>query len=305
MLALADGTDMGGSLRNPAAFCNVVGLRPSIGRVPGEAPMGWLARLTTAGPMARSVADAALLLSVQSGYWPADPLSLEGPATNSTDRLARSLQGLRIAWSPDLGVLPVDLEVAGLIEGAARTFAELGCHVERTCPDLSRAMEVFHVQRAAALSVLGRSLNETLPEWRTEAKASAVWNIDRGLTLHAKDLIASELERTHIYRQTVEFFEHFDALVLPSAQVPPFPLGMEWVSSINGVPMETYIDWMTVCCAISITGLPAISVPGGFTAEGLPVGVQIVGKPHGDAALLQIAYGFEQATGWAERRPPE
>jgi len=304
MLPLADGSDMGGSLRNPAAFCNVVGLRPSIGRVPDTSPMGWLARLSTFGPMARSVADVALLLSVQSGTWTADPLTLPRFPDDLAAALDRDPTALRIAWSPDLDFLPVDPTVTRAVEAAARTFADLGCKVERACPDLRSAMDVFQTQRAAVMRVRGMTLNETVPDWRDHAKPATVWNIEKGLALSAEALIRSELERTRIFRRVVSFFDSFDALVLPATQVTPFPVEVEWVTEINGTPMETYIDWMTVCCVVSTTGLPAISVPGGFTDEGSPVGVQIVGRPRGDFELLQIARAFEQATRWGEQRPP-
>lgn len=303
MLPLADGGDMGGSLRNPASFCNVVGMRPSIGRIASSRPMGWFARLSTPGPMARSVADAALLLSVQAGHDPADPLSLGQPGHAFAGTLARDLRGLRIAWTPDLNLVPVDAEVARLVEEAAAVFGGLGCTVERACPDLSDAMAVFQVQRAAVLGMLGRSLDAEVPDWRAHAKQTARWNIDQGLALTSAELLDSEVRRTHIYRGAVEFFERYDALLLPAAQVPAFPAEWDWVREINGQPMATYIDWMTVCCAISVTGLPALSVPAGFTSSGLPVGLQIVAGPHDDLGLLQLAHEFEQATLHGQRRP--
>jgi amidase len=303
MLPLADGSDMGGSLRNPASFCNVVGLRPSVGRVPNTDPMGWFGRLSTSGPMARSVADAALLLSVQSGPHPPDPLTLSTPGSALTGDLDRDLKGLRIAWSPDLDFLPVDPQVSTLIEQATRTFVDLGCRVERACPDLRGAMDVFQVQRAARMRITGELLDESTPGWRRHAKDATVWNIEKGLALSTAELIQSERERTRIYQRVAAFFEAFDALLLPAAQVPPFAVETEWITEINGVQMATYLDWMTICCAISVTGLPAISVPAGFTASGLPVGLQMVGRPRGDFELLQIAHGFEQATRWNEKRP--
>jgi amidase len=303
MLPLADGSDMGGSLRNPASFCNVVGLRPSIGRVPDVRPMGWFARLATPGPMARTVSDAALLLSVQAGPCHDDPLSLGQPGHAFAGTLARDLHGLRIAWTPDLGILPVEPEVVNVIESAAGTFRDFGCVVEQACPDLSDAMDVFQVQRAAALAVTGRAMQRQVPDWREHARDTAVWNIDRGLALSSEELLDAEVARTRIYRRVVAFFERYDALLLPAAQVAPFPADVDWVRNINGQPMDTYIDWMSVCCAISVTGLPAISVPAGFTPRGLPVGLQIVSGPHDDLGLLQLAHEFEQATLHHRRRP--
>ena len=303
MLAIADGSDMGGSLRNPASFCNVVGFRPSIGRVPDDRPLGWFGRLATVGPMARNVADAALLLSVQAGPSLDDPLTLEDAGSRFRSPAEKSLDGLKVAFSPDLGHVPVDPEVVEICSAAARVFEDLGATVEPACPDLSRAMEVFQVQRAAVLAATGRALDASLPDWRKHAKDTVIWNIEQGFALTAEELIASEVLRTSIYRDVCGFFDHYDVLLLPAAQVPPFPAQMSWVEEINGQRMETYIDWMTVCCAISVTGLPAISVPAGFTPAGLPVGLQIVGGPRQDLALLETALAFESATSHASRRP--
>ncbi|HEX7036782.1 MAG TPA: amidase [Pseudomonadales bacterium] len=303
LLPLADGTDMGGSLRNPASFCNVVGLRPSIGRVPAAQRMGWLARLSTPGPMARTVADAALLLSVQAGPYPPDPLTLAQPGHAFAGTLARDFHGLRIAWTPDLGFLPVEPEVARVVEAAAQVFRGFGCVVEPACPDLTDAMAVFQVERAAAMAVLGRELDRTVPDWRRHAKDTLLWNVEQGFALTSEALLDAEVRRTRIYREAVEFFSRYDALLLPAAQVAPFPVEQEWVREIDGRPMQTYIDWMSVCCAISVTGLPALSVPAGFTPAGLPVGLQIVAGPHDDLGLLQLAHEFEQATLCHRRRP--
>ncbi len=304
MLPLADGSDMGGSLRNPASFCNVVGLRPSIGRVPDQRSFGWFGRITTAGPMARTVSDAALLLSVQAGPVADDPLSLPEPGLEFDQPLDIDPASLRLAWSTDLDLVPVDREVAALIEQAASVFEGLGSRTVNAHPDLTGAMDVFHTQRAASMAVIGRGLDRSLPNWRDYAKDTAVWNIEQGFALSSEEILRSEIDRTAIYRRVVAFFEDYDALLLPAAQVPPFDKGQDWVREINGQPMSTYIDWMTICCAISITGLPAISVPCGFSAGGLPVGLQIVGRPRGDLSLLRIAYAFEQATLHHAQRPP-
>jgi amidase len=303
MLPLADGSDMGGSLRNPASYCNVVGFRPSLGRVPDDRPMGWLARLSTSGPMARSVADAALLLSVQAGPHVDDPLSLSDHGATFRSSLACQPVGLRIAWCTELPGAPVAASVTAAIAAAAATFARLGCRVDQDAPDLAGAMEVFQVQRAAALGLTAAGLDAELPDWRRHAKATAVWNMDGARRLTADQLVRAEVNRTALYRGAARFFERYDALLLPAAQVPPFPAEQEWVTEINEVRMQTYIDWMTVCCVVSVLGLPAISVPGGFTPDGLPVGVQIVGPPRGDLAVLRIAHLFEQATGYGQRRP--
>jgi amidase len=164
-------------------------------------------------------------------------------------------------------------------------------------------MDVFQTQRAAGLRLLAKRLETVDPNWRDNIKDTARWNIEKGLALSADELMQAELQRTAIYRRVAAFFEDHDALIIPAAQVPPFDADMDWVREINGIAMPTYIDWMAVCCMISVTGLPTISVPGGFTAKGLPIGVQIVGKPKGDLALLRIAQAFETATGYGQRRP--
>lgn len=298
ILPLADGSDMGGSLRNPASFCNVVGLRPSIGRTPPGRGMSWFARLSTTGPMARTVADLALLFSVQAGPKTSDPLTLPEPGHTFLDALTPydDLSGLKIAYSPNLHGLPVETEVADVIADCANTMADLGAEVVENAPDLSRAMDVFQTQRAAGIANLGYALDVTVKDWKKHAKDTAVWNIEKGQALNARELLDSELLRSRIFAETAEFFEHYDALILPAAQVAPFDAEIQWIDEIEGQAMDTYIDWMTVCCAITVTGCPAISVPGGFTSNGLPVGLQIVGKPQGDLALLKLAHAFEQAT---------
>jgi amidase len=298
MLPLADGSDMGGSLRNPASYCNVVGLRPSIGRVPNSRGFSWFARLSTTGPMARTVAETALLFSVQAGPYAQDPLTLPEPGHTFLDALVapQSLAGYNIAYSPNLHGLPVEPAVAAVISDAADVFTDLGAQVTETAPDLTQAMDVFQTQRAASLANLGNTLDASVADWKKHDKETAVWNIEKGQQLSSKEIFQSELTRSQIYANVATFFAHYDALILPAAQVAPFDTTTDWIREINGVAMPTYIDWMTVCCAITVTGLPAISVPAGFTDSGLPVGVQIVGKPRGDLELLKIAHSFEQAS---------
>jgi amidase len=309
MLSLADGSDMGGSLRNPASFCNVVGLRPSIGRVQARGPATWFGRISTGGPMGRTVADTALLFSVQAGPDELDPLTLSEAGATFRDAASEASvaslrdQPLRIAYSANLHGLPIAREVAEVIARAPAVFEELGWAVEEAAPDLSGAMEVFQTQRAATLSNLGRQLDTDVPDWRSHAKETAIWNIEQGFTLTSEAVMRSELARTQIYAEVAQFFDKYDALILPAAQVAPFPIETDWIREINGVELPTYLDWMTVCCAVSVTGLPAISVPGGFTSDGLPVGLQIVGKPRGDLKLLRIAAAFEAATEHHLREP--
>lgn len=307
ILPLADGSDLGGSLRNPASFCNVVGFRPSIGRMPINRGFGWYGRMVTTGPMARTVADTTLLFSIMAGPDSGDPLTLPDSGTTFLDALeplsAQEIGKLRIGVSTDLGTLAIDQEVADTIGQAGSVMGELGAKVLDTFPNLDGAMDVFQIQRAAGLRLLAMRLDAVDPYWREKIKDTARWNIEKGLALSADELMQAELQRTNIYQRVAAFFEDHDALVIPAAQVPPFEADLDWIREINGIAMPTYIDWMAVCCIISVTGLPTISVPGGFTKAGLPIGVQIVGKPRGDLALLRIARAFETATGYGERRP--
>ena len=199
--------------------------------------------------------------------------------------------------------LPIDSQVQTVIKQAADKFSELGCQVIEDQPDLSDAMEVFQIQRALNLRLLGDNLDSSVPNWRQEAKETAIWNIDKGQKLATDDVIKAELLRSKIYSLATSFFEKYDALILPAAQVPPFDHEIEWVQNIDGTELETYIDWMTVCCAITVTGFPAISVPAGFTADGLPIGLQIVGKPRGDLELLRLAGAFERETQYYKIKP--
>ena len=307
MLPLADGSDMGGSLRNPASFCNVVGLRPSIGRTPLSRGFAWYGRLVTAGPMAKTVADTSLLFSVLAGPDPADPLTLPEPGEHFLDALVPAIHNannpVKVAVSEDLGLLPIDPAVRKVIQDAAAKFADLGATVDYAHPNLEGAMDVFQTQRAAGLRTLGRNLDATVANWRDHAKDTALWNIDKGFALTADELLSSEIKRSRIYAHIAEFFENYDVLVLPAAQVPPFGIEQEWIDNIDGHGLETYIDWMAVCCMITVTSLPTLSVPGGFSPDGLPIGVQLVGKPRGDLQLLKIAHWFEQSTQFYTQRP--
>lgn len=307
MLPLADGSDMGGSLRNPASFCNVVGLRPSIGRTPFSRGYAWYGRLVTTGPMAKTVADTSLLFSILAGPDRSDPLTLPEPGEYFLDALVPAIHDvnnpIKVAVSEDLGLLPVDPAVRTVIQNAAATFADLGATVDSAHPNLDGAMEVFQIQRAAGLRTLGRNLDATVANWRDYAKDTALWNIEKGFALTADELLGSELKRSQIYANVAEFFENYDVLVLPAAQVPPFAIDQEWVERIDGQNLDTYIDWMAICCMITVTGLPTLSVPGGFSPAGLPIGVQLVGKPRGDLQLLKIAHWFEQATQFYKQRP--
>jgi amidase len=299
MLPLADGTDLGGSLRNPASFCNVVGFRPSPGRVPRlhARPDDTLG---VHGPMARSVDDLALLLSVMAGPDTRDALSLAEPGAAFRDVPPGPLQQVRVAWSENLGRYPVERDVAAVFNAARGVFRELGCDVVDAEPDLEGVDELFQTLRAAGYAAL---LRRDLERGRAELKDTVVWNVEQGLKLTPADLDRAATAKAALDARVEAFFAAHDFLVLPTVQVLPFAVETEWVRSIEGVPMRTYIDWMGTCYAVSCFGSPAISVPCGFSPEGLPVGLQIVGRPGADADVLAIARAFECATRCAERRP--
>ena len=300
MLPIADGSDLGGSLRNPASFCNVVGLRPAPGRVPTwPHRVGWFP-LAVEGPLARTVQDAALLLSVMAGPDPRAPIAIAESGAQFRQPLDRSFAGVRVAWSPTLGGLPVDPRVGAVLDAARPVFADLGCAVDEATPDFQDADEVFRVWRAWYFDL---ALGELLPEHRAAMKETVVWNIEEGAKLSGPQIGRAEKQRTLLYHRVREFMERYEFLVLPVSQVPPFDVRQPYVTEINGVAMETYLDWMRSCSYVSVTGLPAISVPAGFTPEGLPVGVQIVGRHQDELGVLRLAYAFEQATRVGERRP--
>ena len=294
MLPLADGSDMGGSLRNPASFCNVVGFRTSPGRVPVYPVRDGWSNLSVLGPMARTVADCALMLAAITGPDDRNPISLPDSAELFLQTLESNQKGTRVAFSPDFGgQLPVEPVVQHVITQGMKVFSDLGCKVNENCPDFSGADEVFKTLRAWTFASQHGEGVRLHPEYYKE---TIIWNVEAGLKLSATDVSAANNLRTDIYQRVNTFFQDYDFLVLPVSQVTPFPLSDEYVTSINGTRMETYIDWMKSCYYITVTGLPAISIPCGFTPEGLPVGIQIIGKRLQDLAVLRIAYAFEQAT---------
>lgn len=299
MLPFADGTDLGGSLRNPASFCNVVGFRPSPGRVPrrGARPGD---RLGVHGPMARSVDDLALLLSAMAGPDERDPASLPEPGGAFRAVRERNFRGVRVAWSERLGRYPVERGVTAVLNAARPVLAALGCDVTDAEPDLANVDELFQTRRAAGYAV---AHGADLQRHRALLKDTVVWNIERGLALTPADLARADEIQAGLDVRVAAFFADYEFLALPVVQVLPFPIETEWVRGIEGVPQHSYIDWMATCYAISCTGLPAISIPAGFSPEGLPVGLQIVGRPGADRAVLELARAFEQATGYGARRP--
>ncbi len=302
MLPIADGSDLGGSLRNPASFCNVVGLRTSPGRVPRwPTPTAWSA-FSVLGPMARTVEDTALLLSALSGPDPRSPIALSEPGESFRRPLERDFRGVRLALGRDLGGLPVDPRVAEVLDSTRAVFESIGCEVEDAEPDWSGADRVFKTFRAWQFAT---AYGDLLTRHRDRMQDTLVWNIEQGRALRADDLGRAEVLRTRLYHRVREFMEEREFLVLPVSQVPPFDIDQPFVGEINGVAMDSYVDWMKSCYYVSAVGLPAISVPAGFTPQGLPVGVQIVGRPRDDFGVLQLARAFEQAAPHWKRRPPE
>ncbi|HEY7174057.1 MAG TPA: amidase [Micromonosporaceae bacterium] len=302
MAPLADGSDMGGSLRNPASFCNVVGLRPSPGRIPSWPATDPWSTLSVQGPLARSVADVALLLSVLAGPHNRSPIAIDVPGAAFAPPLDRDVRGMRVAVSVDLGgTLPVEQRVRDIVAAQAAVFERLGCVVEEACIDFQGADETFRTLRALAFEVnLG-----AYRDLRAEAiKDTVVWNIDVGRALTGIEVSRALRQRTVLFHRAREFFERYDALVLPVSQVAPFDITLEYPTEVAGVPQHTYLDWMRSSYFVSMIGNPALAVPAGFTDDGLPVGVQIVGAHRGERLLLELGHAFEVATGWTARRPP-
>ncbi|MBA3340176.1 MAG: amidase [Geodermatophilaceae bacterium] len=299
---LADGGDMGGSLRNPAAWNNVVGLRPSPGRVPSYPnTVGW-ATMAVQGPMARTVADTALMLSVIAGPDPRSPIALQTPGSTYDSALERDLTGLRLAWSPDLGgQFAVEAEILSVLTTSLRAFEEAGAVVESATPKMSGAEEVFRTLRAWQFQL---TLNDLMRQNGDRVKPSLADNIVQGQVLSGPDVGRAEVLHTALFHRVREFFQTYDALLLPVTQVSPFPIEEEYPTEINGIEQPDYLAWMRSAYLISATGSPALSVPAGFTASGLPVGLQIVGPHHADLLVLQLGHAFEQATGYGLRRPP-
>ena len=303
MLPFADGSDLAASLRNPGNYCNVVGFRPSPGRVPSwPAANCWDTAAAVMGPIARTVGDCAFLLSAMAGPDPRSPISLSEPGRIFAGSLKRDFKNVRIAWSRDLGGLPLDPRVPAVLEGHRKTFAALGCIVEEAEPDFSGATEAFETLRA--VSFLGR-FGPILKEHRDKLKDTVIWNIEQGMRLTPEKIARAEQLRSDLFQRMRRFLERYEFLVCPVNQLPPFRADVEWPREIAGVRLENYLDWMKSCYYITITSHPAISVPAGSTTDDppLPVGIQIVGRYRADFSVLQLAQAFESATGTWKHRP--
>jgi amidase len=303
MLPFADGSDLGGSLRNPGNFCNVVGFRPTPGRVPYYPAADVWATLSVLGPIARSVEDAAFLLSAMAGPDNRSPIGISEAGAAFARPLNRNFKRVRVAWTKNLGGLPVDPRVTAVLEKQRKVFESLGCIVEEAAPDLAGADEVFQVLRAASFAM---RYGELLKKHRHQIKDTVIWNIEEGLKLDGPRVGRAMALRSEIYRRMREFMDRYEFLCLPVNQVPPFPAAQPYVDTIDGVKLASYIDWMKTCYHITVTSHPAISAPAGFTADAapLPVGLQIVGRYRDDFGVLQMAHAFEQETRVARVKPP-
>ena len=296
---LATGSDLGGSLRIPASFCSVVGLRPSPGRVP-EGPKAFpFETLSVDGPMGRTVGDVALMLDAEAGHHPGDPLSYPAPETSYVEAVDNPVPPTRIAYTPNLGIAPVAGEVKDLCARAANLLEGIA-DLEEDTIDLHDARETFQTLRAAQFVANMRPL---LATHREQLKPEVIWNIEKGMALDRRDVEKAQAARGALFHRVTAFFEKYDLLVCPTVSVPPFDVSIRYLTEVDGVQMDNYVDWLLLTFALTLTACPAISLPCGFTESGLPVGLQLVGPPRGEASLLSAAVLFEEAVGLADRVP--
>jgi amidase len=291
MAWLAHGSDLGGSLRNPASFCGVVGLRPSPGRVASSVSSKLDSTLGVEGPMARNVLDCALLLDAMCGEEAGDPLSLPKPRASFFDAAQTGQKPKRIAVSRNLGITPVDPKIADIVMVAARKLESAGIIVEEAHPDLSEAMSCFQTLRAAGYMP---GMRDLLRNHRDLLKPEVIWNIEKGLSLKAEDIGIAEAQRATLYHRMHRFFETYDLLLCPATIVPPFPVEERWVKSVHGLNFETYVDWLLIVAVATLCMCPAISVPCGFISSGLPVGLQVIAPNRQEAKLLAASKHFEE-----------
>ncbi len=297
---LANGSCLGGSLRIPASFCGVVGLRPSPGVVPRGNGLPAFDSLWVDGPMARNVPDLALMLDAMAELTAHDPLSRPSPKGGFQAELRRAKPPSRVGFSPNFGLRTIDPEVARICSAAAQRFADMGCAVEEAAPDFSDAIDCFQVLRALLFADVRGNL---LPRERSRINPDIVWNIEKGKALTAAEIIRARQQRHALFHRVARFFDDYDLIVCPTVAVPPFPIEQRFPTEIAGEKLTTYIDWMFLTFIITLVGCPAISIPCGLTRDGLPVGLQLVGAPHGDAALIGAAALLEGALGFAGRVP--
>jgi amidase len=291
---VAHGSDMGGSLRNPASFCGVVGLRPSIGRV-AHTPVSQVdGTLSVEGPMARNVEDVALMLDAMAGEHPGDLLSLPAPESSFLDAARSGWRPAKVAYSPDLGITPVDPEVRAVTRAAADRLADAGVAVVEAQPDLTEAHECFQVLRALGFAI---SRADLLRDHRDLLKPEVIWNIEKGLALTADEIGIAQRQRVDLGRRMLAFFDAYDLLLAPATIVAAFPVEERFVTGCDGTTFDTYVDWLAIAYAITLCCCPALSLPCGFTSEHLPVGLQVVAPPRGEARLLAGAKLVEDVLG--------
>jgi amidase len=300
LIPIADGSDHGGSIRNPASFNNVVGLRPTPGLVPNSGAGDIWDTAAVVGPLARTVGDLALMLTAISAPDASSPLSHGDPASFAGE-LTGDLAGLRVAWCPDVGGLPVAPEVGAVLSEARGRWEALGCHVEDVELDLSGADEAFETLRGLAFA---RGFGPSLESLRGIAKDTLIWNVEQGLSLGAPAIGRAMVAKSEVFTAVAELLQRFDVLAAPASQVAPFPIEQEYPTEVAGVPMPHYLGWMRACSRITVSSHPVAAVPAGFTATGLPVGLQLVGRYRGDRQLLEHAAAWEAATGLTGRHPP-
>jgi amidase len=300
MVTLADGSDYGASLRNPASFTNTVGFRPSPGRIPTwPTKDAWWSH-SVHGPIARTVEDISLFMAAVSGPDERIPISIEEPGSAFATPLGADWAGVPIAWSEDLGGLPIDPEITQALAPARQVLEDIGFVVRDASPDFSGAEESFKVWRGYSYA---RQFAEPIRQNPDAYKETIRWNTEYGLTLTAADLGRAAETRTRLRQRLLRFLDRYRFLVIPTSAVPPFPISVEYPTEINGVEMENYTSWFASCYYISTVELPSISIPGGFTSTGLPVGLQIVGRHHADVDVLKAAFAFQQATELWKRKP--
>jgi Asp-tRNA(Asn)/Glu-tRNA(Gln) amidotransferase A subunit family amidase len=300
---LAEGSDLAGSIRMPASFCGIVGFKPSQGRIARYPNANAWNTLSFNGPLTRTVGDAALMLQVMSGPDARDPLSLPASAEDFCAAVQGdlSLQGLRVAWTPDLNMVPVEPVVQEVCRRATRVFAELGCHLDEASPDFSGAHELFAVLNA---NLRTAAVGDYVDQWRDQMDPLLVWRVDQGRRYTMADVGNAEKARTALYQRVRQFFERYDLLLLPTTVAPPYPASGSYPTEVAGRPIANPYEILLLTYAFNLTGQPAISVPAGWTDDGLPIGLQIVGGWRADALVLRAAAAFEAASPWAHRRPP-
>ncbi|MEE4237219.1 MAG: amidase family protein [Anderseniella sp.] len=300
MAWLAHGSDMGGSLRNPASFNSVCGMRPSPGRVATSRGGKVDGNMGQEGPMARNVEDLALLFDAMCGEEPGDPVSKPRPQTGYLDQCRSGWRPKKVAFSRDLGITPVEPEVARIVEAAARRFEDAGVIVEEAQPDLSEAHECFQTLRALSFAT---GMKPLLEAHRDKLKPEVIWNIEKGLALTADQIVKADHQRAAMFHRTLDFFGNYDLLLCPATIVSPFPVGNRYVEQCDGHKFDTYIDWLAIVYAITNVCAPALSIPAGFTQEELPVGIQIIGRPNCDGEVLAGGRMLEEILGLRDMVP--